>query len=75
VVRAEDADFNRKSLRGNVVLRWEFRRGSSLYLVWDVSQLDETTPARFSSWRDLRGAFGAPANHVLMMKFAYWLAR
>jgi hypothetical protein len=27
------ADFNSRSLRGNAVLRWEYRPGSTLYLV------------------------------------------
>jgi hypothetical protein len=75
VTREDDPDFNRKSLRGNVVLRWEYLRGSSLFLVWDLNQLDETNAGRFSGWRDVRAAFGADANHVVMMKVAYWFNR
>jgi hypothetical protein len=47
-------DFDRTSLRGNLVLRWEYLRGSTLFLVWDVSQ--ENSPpkhvvmAKFSYW-------------------------
>ena len=44
VVYAENPDFNDKSLRSNVVFRWEYRRGSTLYLVWNVSNSDDTRP-------------------------------
>ena len=73
VVYTENPDFNDKSLRSNVVFRWEYRRGSTLYLVWNVSNLDETRPGEFSAFRDLRTGFGAAGTQVLMVKFNYWL--
>src|SRR5262249_12878978 len=33
-------DFNFKSLRGNAVLRWEYKPGSTLYFVWTQSRQD-----------------------------------
>jgi hypothetical protein len=71
----DDPDFNRKSLRGNMVLRWEYVRGSTLFFVWDLSQKDETRPGSFRALRDLGDAFGASANHVFMVKVSYWLNR
>ena len=41
----DDPDFNRKSLRGNVVLRWEYLRGSTLFVVWNMATADESRPA------------------------------
>jgi hypothetical protein len=70
-----DPDFNRKSVRGNIVLRWEYLRGSTLFLVWDVSQEDTRRAGIFSPMRDLSDAFGAPSKHVLMAKVTYWLNR
>jgi hypothetical protein len=70
-----DPDFNRKSVRGNVVLRWEYVRGSTLFLVWDVSQEDTRRAGVFRPARDLSDAFGAPSKHVLMAKVTYWLNR
>ena len=29
-----DRDFNVRSLIGNIVLRWEYRPGSTVFLVW-----------------------------------------
>jgi hypothetical protein len=69
----EDPDFSTKSLRGNVVFRWEYRRGSTLYLVYNVSNSDATRPGNFAAFRDLRTGFGAAGSQVLMVKFNYWL--
>ena len=52
-------DFNSKSLRSNVVFRWEYMRGSSLFVVWNVSNADDTRPGVFTPFRDLRSGFGA----------------
>jgi len=68
-----DADFSTKSLRGNVVLRWEYVRGSTMFVVWDLSQADYSRPGTFSPWRDVGTAFGADATQVLMVKVSYWI--
>ena len=44
-----DPDFDRTSVRGNLVLRWEYVRGSTLFLVWDMSQ--ENSPPKHVLWR------------------------
>jgi hypothetical protein len=73
VVIDENPDFNTKSLRGNAVFRWEYRRGSSLYLVYNVSNSDDSRPGQFAAFRDLRSGFRAAGTQVLMVKFSYWL--
>jgi len=70
-----DPDFNRKSLRSNVVLRWEYLRGSTLFVVWNVSTEDTSRPGVFRPLHDLGDAFGAPARHAVMAKLTYWLNR
>jgi len=52
-----DPDFNTKSLRGNVVLRWEYVRGSTLFVVWMSRR--PTIRDRVSSDR---GATSAPRS-------------
>ena len=68
-----DPDFNRKSLRGNIVLRWEYERGSTLFFVWNMSTLDEARPGVFTPLRDLGSVFGADGTNVFMLKMTYWL--
>ena len=65
-------DFNSKSLRGNVVLRWEYLRGSTIFLVWNMSTFDGSRPGEFSPWEDLSSAFTADGANVLMLKMNYW---
>jgi hypothetical protein len=69
----DNPDFSTKSLRGNVVFRWEYRSGSTLYLVYNVSSSDASRPGQFSAFRDLRSGFGAAGTQVLMVKLNYWL--
>ena len=68
-----DPDFNRKSLRGNIVFRWEYLRGSTLFVVWNMSTVDAARPDEFSPLQDLGSAFGADGTHVFMVKMNYWL--
>jgi hypothetical protein len=68
-----DPDFNSKSLRTNSVLRWEYRPGSTLFVVWNRSGSDSSRPGVFSPWQDFRTAFRADGTHVLMVKLNYWL--
>jgi hypothetical protein len=68
-------DFNNKSVRGNVVLRWEYVRGSTIYVVWNLAKSDATHPGDFRGFRDVGSAFGADASHVFLVKATYWLNR
>jgi hypothetical protein len=67
-------DFNRKSLRGNAVLRWEYRPGSTLFLVWNVVGSDLSRPGEFSFSRDIADAFGVKRDNIFMLKASYWLS-
>ena len=66
-----DPDFNFKSLRGTVVLRWEYRPGSMLYLVWTQRRADYSNPGDFDFWRDMGDLFQAPGANIFMVKFSY----
>lgn len=67
-------DFNFRSLRGNAVIRWEFRPGSSVYLVWNENRANAVNHGRFSPGDDFDGLIEAPSDDVIMIKFSYWLA-
>jgi hypothetical protein len=55
------------------VLRWEFKPGSALYVVWQQGREDVTAHGRFRFRHDLGGLFGIPASNVFLVKFSYWL--
>ncbi len=68
-------DFNFKSLRVNAVYRWEFRPGSTLYVVWTQQRVDESRPGQFALGPDTSRLFSAPGDNVVMAKISYWLSR
>lgn len=74
-LRFDAPDFSYRSLRGNVVLRWEFRPGSTLYAVWTQDREDEEADGRFRLGRSLDRLVGAPADNVFLVKIAYWWSR
>jgi hypothetical protein len=64
-------DFNYKSLRGTAVLRWEYRPGSILFLVWTQNRSDESHPGDFALGRDIKDLFGAAGDNIFLLKFTY----
>ena len=75
VAAAANPDFNSTSVRGNVVFRWEYLRGSTLFVVWNLAQAHQGRPGDFRAFRDLGSAFGAGADHTVLVKLTYWLNR
>jgi hypothetical protein len=65
-------DFSFVSLRGNAVLRWEYRPGSTLYLVWTQDRSDSGSDGEFEFGQSLRRLGQAKGNHVVAVKFSYW---
>jgi hypothetical protein len=63
------------SLRGSAVLRWEYRPGSTLYLVWNGNQSREEDGGRFEVGRSVRALGGLAPDHVFMAKLTYWWNR
>ncbi|HSR43256.1 MAG TPA: DUF5916 domain-containing protein, partial [Longimicrobiales bacterium] len=66
-------DFNVRQLRSNAVLRWEYRPGSTLFLVWSQDRSAFAPDGRFRLGRDLDGLFGAPSRNVFLVKLSYWM--
>ena len=68
-------DFRTHSLRGNAVVRCEYRPGSALFFVWQ-QQREDFLPfdGGFRTGRETAGIFGRPSN-VFLIKATYWFAR
>jgi hypothetical protein len=65
-------DFNLGSMRLNVVFRWEFRPGSSLFAVWTQQRRDLVQSGEFDFANDVSRTFTAAADDVLLVKVSYW---
>jgi hypothetical protein len=68
-----NADFNIRSFRTTNVLRWEYKPGSALFVVWQQNKSDSEEYGDFRFGRDFSGVFNAPSNNVFLVKFSYWL--
>lgn len=67
-----DPDFNLRSLRGNAVLRWEWRPGSTLYVAWQQTRSDYAALGDFDFSRDGRALFGSAPDDIFLVKMNYW---
>ena len=68
-----DQNFNFRSLRANLVFRWEYRPGSTLFLVWQQRRSGMASVGNFDFGRDFGAIFDNPATNVLAVKATYWL--
>jgi hypothetical protein len=68
-----DPSFNFKSLRGNAVLRWEYRPGSVLYFVWTQERSDEEALGDLRFGSSTRRLFDAQADDIFLVKATYYL--
>ena len=66
-------DFNLRSLRGNAVLRWEWRQGSTIYVAWQQSRSDVAPFGDFDFGRDRGALFGTRPDNIFVVKMSYWL--
>ena len=66
-------DFNLRSLRGNAVLRWEWRQGSTLYVAWQQQRADVAPYGDFALGRDRRALFRTRPDDIFVVKVNYWL--
>ncbi|HEY3279682.1 MAG TPA: DUF5916 domain-containing protein, partial [Gemmatimonadales bacterium] len=66
-------DFNRLSLRSNVVLRWEWRPGSTFFLVWAQNRGANDQRGQLVGFRELWDSFGARGDNFLAIKVSYWI--
>ncbi len=73
VAYAGNPDFNYRSFRTTNVLRWEFKPGSALYVVWQQGREATSESGRFRFRHDFGQMFGIPADNVFLVKFSYWL--
>ena len=73
VVAFGNPDFNFRSLRGNAVFRWEYRPGSTLFLVWQQNRSDTERTGDFDFSRDQSALFRTRPDNVFQLKMNYWL--
>lgn len=71
-----DVAFRYSRLRTNAVLRWEYRPGSTLFLVWAHGREASAGEAARQPWhRDYRDLFRLHPDNTFLIKASYWFSR
>ena len=66
-------DFNLLSFRSNLVVRWEWSAGSTLFLIWQQNRSDLLPTGTLVSTGSLWDATSAPGDNFFALKLSYWL--
>jgi len=74
-VSFDQPDFNINEFLSNMVIRWEYNPGSTLYLVWSQNLNSSTSDGNFNFRRDIDHLFDANGNHIFLVKLSYRLGR
>ncbi|MEO8620865.1 MAG: DUF5916 domain-containing protein [bacterium] len=67
-----DPSFGTRDLLGNAVVRWEYRPGSALFVVWSQQRSGLSDGRTWTIGDAARGLARAPMTNVLQVKWSYW---
>jgi len=68
-----DPDFNVLQFKSNLVARWEYTPGSTLYLVWSQNRNGFHPTGTFAFQSDFQDLFSIYPKNVFLVKFTYRL--
>ena len=75
-VTSDPGGFNFKQLQSNVVFRWEYRPGSTLFAVWNSGRQGFLPREGSDSFRgDVGNLFDLHPANTFLVKVSYWLNR
>jgi hypothetical protein len=66
-------DFNVRDFNSNLVVRWEYSPGSSLYVVWSQSRSGFQPAGTFDVGNDLDALFDVHPHDVFLVKINRWI--
>jgi hypothetical protein len=67
-------DFNFRQFRSNLVIRWEYLPGSTLYLVWSQGRTSSDSNGLFSYGTDMKELFTTTPHNIFLLKLSYWFS-
>ena len=73
--QGDPGGFNFKQFRSNAVVRWEYRPGSTLFLVWSQGrEQDGVNPGTYALRRDAGDLFRVRPDNTFLIKTSYWFS-
>jgi hypothetical protein len=70
----KNRDFNVRSFHSNVVLRWEWRPGSTMYAVWQQNRDARDAIGARVGLGDVFRSVRAPGSNIFLVKTSFWLS-
>lgn len=67
-------NFNFQQFRSNLLFRWEYRAGSTLYLVWSQDRTNYDPAGSFSFRNGWNKMFDLHPKNIFMVKLSYWIS-
>jgi hypothetical protein len=71
----DQPDFNVKEFLSNMVVRWEYKPGSTLFLVWSQNRKNSVANGNFNLADDMRDLFNNRPYNVFLLKASFRLGR
>ena len=68
------SDFNFKQFRANIVLRWEYHPGSTLFVVWSQGQTDFENRGSLNLTNDMSRLLSAKGDRTFLIKLNHWFS-
>ena len=66
-------DFDFRQLRSTLVVRWEYRPGSTVFAIWSHGRTSSIADGRFRLGNDLSGLANTEGENIVMVKANYWI--
>ena len=66
-------DFTYKGLRGNLIVRWEYSPGSTVYLVWTQSRNDDKTTDGFNIGATASQLLDLQSDNIVLLKWSHYI--
>jgi hypothetical protein len=67
-------DFSFRSVRSNLVLRWEYSPGSTIFLVWNHNRSGSSSDPHFRGFDEFGRLFQDPMENMFLVKVNYWIS-
>jgi len=75
-VTGNPGGFNFKEFQSNLVYRWEYRPGSTLFVVWNEGRQGYASQEGFTNFGgDIRNLMALHPANTILVKMSYWLNR
>lgn len=66
-------DFDFRQLRSTLVIRWEYRPGSTVFAIWSHGRTSSIVDGRFRLGNDVSSLVDTEGENVVMVKANYWI--